>query len=63
MQPVNRAAKAFEAAALESSNYATRFTWTGTNALVIDNWQVLHGRDNCEDNERVLYRFYRGAEK
>lgn len=63
MQPVNRAAKAFETAALESATYATRFTWTGTNALVIDNWQVLHGRDSCEDNERVLYRFYRGAEK
>jgi alpha-ketoglutarate-dependent taurine dioxygenase len=63
MQPVNRAAEEFQAAAFESAAYATRFAWNGTNALVIDNWQVLHGRDDCNDKDRVLYRFYRGVEK
>ena len=63
MQPANRAAEEFEAAAFDSATLATHFAWTGTNALVIDNWQVLHGRDVCNDNDRVLYRFYRGAEK
>lgn len=63
MSPANRAAEEFEAAALESATHATRFTWTGTRALVIDNWRVLHGRDDCSDNDRALYRFYRGAKK
>lgn len=60
MKPANRAAEEFEATALEWDALATRFTWTGAKALVIDNWQVLHGRDECSDNDRVLYRFYRG---
>ena len=63
MQPANRAAEEFEAAVIESTTHATRFAWTGTRALVIDNWHVLHGRDDCRETDRVLYRFYRGAEK
>jgi len=60
MKPANRAAEEFEATALEWGARATRIAWTGAKALVIDNWQVLHGRDDCSDNDRVLYRFYRG---
>lgn len=60
MQPANHAGVDFVAATLESAAYVRRITWTGTNALVIDNWRVLHGRDDCDDDCRVLYRFYRG---
>lgn len=63
MQPANRAAEQFEAAALECTTLATRFVWNETRALVIDNWHVLHGRDDCCEADRVLYRFYRGVEK
>jgi alpha-ketoglutarate-dependent taurine dioxygenase len=63
MQPVNRAAEEFKAASLEIATDIQRIVWTGTNALVIDNWRVLHGRDDCSDNDRVLYKFYRGAFK
>ena len=63
MKSVNRAAEDFVVAALESAIYAKRFVWDGTNALVIDNWRVLHGRDDCSDGDRVIYRFYRGAAK
>lgn len=63
MQPANLAAKEFESNILANSTNAIRFGWTGSRALVIDNWRVLHGRDDCCDNNRVLYRFYRGIEE
>lgn len=63
MQPANLAAEEYESISLECSTSAIRFGWTGSRALVIDNWRVLHGRDDCCDDNRVLYRFYRGIEE
>lgn len=60
MRPANHAAKEFAARTLESATYTERIAWTGAQALIIDNWRLLHGRDDCGDDNRVLYRFYRG---
>lgn len=61
MQPENRAAKDFEGAAHNISARAKRIIWSGAKALIIDNWRVLHGREICNDDNRVLFRFYRGG--
>lgn len=61
MRPANHAAVEFEERALHCATYAIRCAWTGAKALIIDNWRLLHGRDECVDGSRVLYRFYRGG--
>jgi hypothetical protein len=61
MRPVNRAAEDFEKATLEFFMRSQQFAWERGRVLVIDNWRVLHGRDECGDSGRVIYRFYRGV--
>lgn len=36
-----------------------RFVWTGHNAIIIDNWRMIHSRENAEiDRTRLLKRIY-----
>ena len=36
-----------------------RFEWTGHNAVVIDNWRMIHAREDAqEDKTRLLKRIY-----
>lgn len=63
MSPANRAAHAFQAATFRLAERSHVLRWNGATALVIDNWRVMHGRESCNDDNRVLYRFYRGTNK
>lgn len=47
-----------EVGAFLSVNYQ-RFLWTGSNAVVIDNWRFIHAREAAyEDRTRLLKRIY-----
>lgn len=63
MRPANPAALEFQAATLRAGERSRRFQWSGAALLIIDNWRVMHGRESCNDGNRVLYRFYRGMRK
>ena len=60
MSAANVAAQEFEEEALKAGERSHRLCWRGNTALVIDNWRVMHGRESCADDNRLLYRFYRG---
>ncbi len=60
MLPVNKQARDFQEATMDAADRSQRLHWCGASVLIIDNWQVMHGRDGCEDDHRVLHRFYRG---
>ena len=38
----------------------TEFHWSGSNALILDNWNMLHGRRNIENMHegRIIFRAY-----
>lgn len=61
MKPANEQAKQL-AVAIDNvaSNLLTQITWTGSNAIVIDNWRCLHGRCAVTpgDLDRALLRIY-----
>ena len=63
MTAVNVAAQEFEQEALKAGERSHRLCWRGNTALVIDNWRVMHGRESCPDDNRLLYRFYRGRNR
>lgn len=63
MRAVNAAALEFEEATLKAGERSHRLCWRGNTALVIDNWRVMHGRESCTDDNRLLYRFYRGTNR
>ena len=63
MSAANVAAQEFEEEALKAWERSHRLCWRGNTALVIDNWRVMHGRESCTDDNRLLYRFYRGTNK
>lgn len=60
MLPVNQAGREFQDDTLGAGESSQKLNWSGATALVLDNWRVMHGRDSCNDDNRVLYRFYRG---
>ena len=64
MKPINRDARLFHAKITEcfSDLATTPITWTGNKAVILDNWNTLHGRravSNTEKN-RNLFRIYTG---
>lgn len=61
MLPVNKEARDFQEATLEAGERSQRLDWCGAAVLIMDNWRVMHGRDSCDDGNRVLHRFYRGV--
>jgi hypothetical protein len=62
MKPVNAAASSLCQSLRQAAQTASQIQWTGTNALVIDNWRCLHGRAAIEasDPNRCLTRIYVG---
>jgi len=64
MVPVNNDAKYLhkELLALFKEMNVESIRWTGNKAVVIDNWNVLHGRRNISNTEqkRQLMRIYTG---
>ncbi|MGN6730292.1 MAG: hypothetical protein ACTHJG_10720 [Rhodanobacteraceae bacterium] len=60
MRPANHAAKDFETVMAKISARAHSVAWTGKKVLIIDNWRTFHGREDCSNDKRVLFRFYRG---
>jgi alpha-ketoglutarate-dependent taurine dioxygenase len=57
------ARKLIESLSFPDSNSILKFTWTGSNALIIDNWKCLHARAPIDngDTERRLSRIYVGG--
>ncbi|MGB1800544.1 MAG: hypothetical protein ACPHLK_06915 [Gammaproteobacteria bacterium] len=64
MKPVNGHAKLFhnKITACLNDIETTSIHWTGNKAVVIDNWNTLHGRGrvNASDKNRNLMRVYTG---
>lgn len=60
MKPENKAAKYFMDLLDDLSSNAQRICWSGEKVLILDNWHTLHGREKCDDMQRMLHRFYRG---
>ncbi len=64
MKPVNRDAKLFHSKITESFSdlKTTHISWSGNKAIVLDNWNTLHGRRSVSDTEknRQLFRVYTG---
>ena len=61
MFPANAFALSFQKhiAEVEECLPKDEFVWNGSNALLIDNWNVLHGRGPAVENEkRLLKRIY-----
>lgn len=60
MRPANSAAKHLSEQVGKASEKAHAFEWTGANALLIDNWACLHGRNEIGLNDlgRCLSRVY-----
>lgn len=59
MKPVNDSAKEFVKMIYEVKPKVTEINWKGTNAVIIDNWKMLHGRNSVNQLEnRVLKRIY-----
>jgi alpha-ketoglutarate-dependent taurine dioxygenase len=68
MHPVNGSASVLAKLLKETganSADCERFEWGGNNAIILDNWRCLHGREKVEGNEigRELWRVYIGAGK
>lgn len=63
MTPVNRPARTVADALAYSTretSSAHSFEWSAGTVLLVDNWQVLHGRGEMPDGEgrRELIRIY-----
>lgn len=64
MEPANNAARDFVALVEEQrASSSIIFHWTGNNAVLIDNWLCLHGREavDASDCERSILRMYLGG--
>lgn len=59
-RPINEEAKLLSTAVKdELSKEYEKVVWTGNNVAVIDNWSVIHSRENAyNDKNRVLNRLY-----
>ena len=59
-RPMNEEAKRLSTAVKdELSKEFDKVVWTGNNVAVIDNWRVIHSRENSyNDKNRVLKRLY-----
>lgn len=59
-RPINEEAKLLSTAVKdELSKEYEKVVWTGNNVAVIDNWRVIHSRENAyNDKNRVLNRLY-----
>ena len=64
MKPINRDAKLFHSKIMEcfTDLKTTPIIWSGNKAVVLDNWNTLHGRRAVSDteNNRKLFRIYTG---
>ncbi len=60
MRPVNNAAAQLAKALEDAFDQAIPIEWTGSKALIVDNWRSLHGRGPAHGSDRTLTRFYRG---
>lgn len=61
MTPANKAARnVVSALSYPAESFVSAHHWTGSEALVIDNWRCLHGRApvHSDDTTRSLLRFY-----
>ena len=59
MFPANKSARAFVQKMGEVEIPLNEITWKGNNAIIIDNWKMLHGRGNALITEkRELKRIY-----
>lgn len=62
MSPANESAKLFHAEFKEALGEVEPFkvSWSGNNALVVDNWKTMHGRSAimCASGSRELLRIY-----
>jgi alpha-ketoglutarate-dependent taurine dioxygenase len=59
MFPANNSAKLFTLTMNELEIPEIRIQWTGKNAIIIDNWRMLHGRNTAfKDEKRELKRIY-----
>lgn len=66
MEPANNAARDFVALVDEQrASGSVSFNWTGDNAVLIDNWLCLHGREavDVSDSERSILRVYLGGQQ
>lgn len=60
MKPINTASIQFHTTITDLMNEIVphKINWTGNKAVVIDNWQVLHGRAEVLDQNREILRIY-----
>jgi hypothetical protein len=60
MRPMNADAKKFHECVshILDSISVHQVDWTGNRAVIIDNWKVLHGRDETADEDREILRIY-----
>jgi len=62
MKPANKAARKFhdEMLMIQQNLKPKKIIWSGKKAIVIDNWQYLHGRSivSAHDKKRKLLRIY-----
>lgn len=59
-KPMNEEAKILSSLMLEQlNNESQRVVWSGNNVLVLDNWRLIHAREDAsQDKNRSLKRIY-----
>lgn len=59
-KPMNEEAKILSSLMLDQlSKESQRIVWTGNNVLVLDNWRLIHAREDAsQDKNRSLKRIY-----
>lgn len=59
-KPMNEEAKVLSSLMLEQlNNESQRVVWSGNNVLVLDNWRLIHAREDAsQDKNRSLKRIY-----
>lgn len=60
MTPANRSAKKFELELAEAikGTEPKEVCWHGNKAVILDNWECLHGRSQVLENNREILRVY-----
>lgn len=60
MRPMNAHARKFHECISHalSSLPVNRIVWSGNRAVIIDNWRILHGREEAINEDRQMFRIY-----
>lgn len=60
MRPINANARKYHESMshILESMPVHKVAWSGSRAVIIDNWKILHGRDEAADEEREILRIY-----